>query len=186
MCNHRAGLATANRRRVGQRAATSTRTASGGGDVPRIWCDKLKDYFVLYNMKGAVALERGKLNRRLHCQAVFETHSFADNITAKRFYNHMRAFILIAQGTPAKFTMKPLAPGQTFQHMLEYIQKDSNQSHLAFRSNLYYAPFLVPPDFQLLAMCQSGMYVPSHSWLTAAQGRNADIEMTHNWLLMAH
>ncbi|KAF6242000.1 hypothetical protein COO60DRAFT_1631842 [Scenedesmus sp. NREL 46B-D3] len=202
--------------------------SGGGGDVPRIWCDKLKDYFVLYNMKGAIALERGKQNRRLHCQAVFETHSFADNITARRFYNHMRAFIPIAQGTPAKFTMKPLAPGQTFQHMLGYIQKDSNQSHFAFRSNLVseqdiaearnayhevsennywkgkviitkanfaklmhahwhanYAPFLVPPDFQLLAMCQSGMYVPSHSWLTAAQGRNADIEMTHNWLLMA-
>jgi hypothetical protein len=202
--------------------------SGGGGDVPRIWCDRINEYFQHYHIKGAVSLERGKRNKHLHCQSVFETHSFADAGTARRFYSHMRAFIPIAEGTPAKFSMKRLAPGQTFMHMLGYIQKDSNQSHFVIRSNLVadedlaearnayhevsennywkgkviinrgnfakllhahwhanYAPFLVPPDFQLLAMCQSGLYVPSHTWLTAAQGRNADIEMTHNWLLMA-
>jgi hypothetical protein len=63
------------------------------GDVPRTWYNRIGDYFAHYGIKGAVALECSKHSNRLHCVSVFETHSFGDAGTARRFYAHMRAFI---------------------------------------------------------------------------------------------
>lgn len=47
-----------------------------------------------------------------------------------------------------------------------------------------FSPFIISVDVLLLHMIASGRYVPSHSWLTAAQGRTADLEMVHVWMYM--
>jgi hypothetical protein len=60
---------------------------------------------------------------------VIETTAPTDLAGITAFRNHYRSFIPITAADGAKLTFKPLGEGQTFLHMLGYVQKDAGSAH---------------------------------------------------------
>eukprot|EP00775_Hariotina_reticulata_P014989 gene14989-biopygen322 len=98
-------------------------------DVPTAWLTRLQDYMRHYDLKGAAALERGGKKSVLHIQVVLETTAATDAAGTTAFRNHFPSFVPISTTDSAKLTFKPLGEGQTFKHMLGYVQKDAGTAH---------------------------------------------------------
>ncbi|WIA17525.1 hypothetical protein OEZ85_014357 [Tetradesmus obliquus] len=77
---------------------------AGGSDVPTWWLRRTEAYMCTFNITSTKAGEAS-------------------------FKEHYKTFMPIKKEDGSKLTFKPLAEGQTFGHMLGYVQKDSGLPH---------------------------------------------------------
>lgn len=104
---------------------------ASGCDVPSWWLNRTRDYLVAHDLRGAATLEKGGKHEVLHIQAIVEITSNRDAVATAAFRQHYRDFVPLTSSDSAKLTFKPLAAGQTFPHMLGYVQKDLGKPHYA-------------------------------------------------------
>lgn len=102
---------------------------ASGCDVPSWWLNRTRDYLVAHDLRGAATLEKGGKHEVLHIQAIVEITSNRDAVATAAFRQHYRDFVPLTSSDSAKLTFKPLAAGQTFPHMLGYVQKDLGKPH---------------------------------------------------------
>jgi hypothetical protein len=96
----------------------------------------MRDYMVHFGLKGAAALEKGGRNAIQHIQAVIEVACATSGDGKEVLKLHLKHFFGwdITQ-QQVKMTIHPLSEGQTFEHMLGYVQKDSGKPHYAIVTN---------------------------------------------------
>lgn len=97
--------------------------------MPTYWLDRIKHYMTVFDVRGAASLERGGQKGVLHIQALMEVTCGTDEAAGAAFKQHLKSHIPINSTDRGKLTFKPLAEGQTFVHMLGYVQKDAGKPH---------------------------------------------------------
>jgi hypothetical protein len=107
-----------------------------GTHCPRGWLNLLHNYMEHFDLRGAVALEKGSKNAILHVQGVMEAACAPSNDGKELLKAHVKHF-LGWDVTPqqVKMTFHPLGEGQTVEHMLGYVQKDRGKPHYALLSH---------------------------------------------------
>ena len=109
---------------------------ASGSHCPRGWLNLMQNYMVHFNLKGAAALEKGGRNAILHVQAVIEVACATTGDGKEVLKMHMKHFFgWDVTQQQVKMTIHPLSEGQTFEHMLGYVQKDSGKPHYAIVTN---------------------------------------------------
>lgn len=100
-----------------------TVSATQSRDVPPGWFGSLKAWMDRHCSKAVLAIERGERQGNLHFQGAFVTKFGTAKPDCRRLSAHVKAHTALATGS--KITLKPLQPGQTFEAMLGYCQKDA-------------------------------------------------------------
>lgn len=100
-----------------------------GRDVPDWWLARTHDYLAHYDLRGAASIEKGGRNQIKHIQCVVEVTCGSDSRSIAAFKHHYKNHMPINPSDASKLTFKPLADGQTFVHMLGYVQKDLGMPH---------------------------------------------------------
>lgn len=92
---------------------------------PQAGSPNFGEYLQYCDMKGA---GWPKAYHKLHVQAILECTVPCDKAGEAAFQNNFKAYIYCGITAGAKLT-KPFSAGQTFTHMLGYIQTDEGQEH---------------------------------------------------------
>lgn len=104
------------------------------GNVPTGHLARAHTYTQMYGERGAFSLESGPRGGRLHVQGILEIRAMTDSAGAQVLRNHFKSFIPINHGDAVQLVVKPLLEGQTFVHMLGYVQKDAGKVSPRFHS----------------------------------------------------
>lgn len=107
-----------------------------GTHCPRSWLNMMHRYMVHFDLRGAIALEKGGKHSIQHLQGVMEAAAPANTDGKEALKAHIKHFAgwdTIPQ--QVKMTINPLSEGQTIEHMLGYVQKDRGKPHYALLSH---------------------------------------------------
>ena len=103
-----------------------------GTHCPRGWLNLLHNYMHHFDLRGAVALEKGGKRGILHVQGVMEAACEPSNDGKELLKSHLKHFLgWDTAPQQVKMTIHPLGEGQTVEHMLGYVQKDRGKPHYA-------------------------------------------------------
>ena len=89
----------------------------------------MHSYAQAYGIAAGFAMEAGGRDARLHVQGLLRIRMETTTVASTALKKHIKQFIPIQRGSRGTVAAQPLSQGQSWDHMLGYIQKDSGLAH---------------------------------------------------------